>query len=171
MSAPPEPSTTLMHTGTSVVVASDDQVRLVTEQLGEHRDIFKFVWAEYLRWYTFLAGLNLIGLGFIHDRDFIEKTGSPDRIYVVAAFALFNVLFSLTSVGVLLYTRQTRQVWAVGKQFVAERSYSSSIPPEVVRIHALPFPMAYWAATANLIATIAFVAIWLRMMWVIWLRG
>lgn len=69
----------------------------IRNHLEELRDSFKFVWSEYLKWYTFLSTLNLLALTFIQHGE--EST----RNDVVLTFAVFDVLGSLTTTA-LCYT-------------------------------------------------------------------
>jgi hypothetical protein len=111
----------------------------------------RFVWSEYLRWYTFLSTLNLVGLGFFVGTG--RHTGWP----VPAAFLMFNVLGLITAILMLPYTHKvTRLVDSLDDAALVDR------PEQKLRgtQSGIPKGIAYWGATANAVSLILFIALW-----------
>ena len=135
-----------------------NQLDFIQQQLDEIRDSFKFVWTEYLKWYTFLSTLNLLALGFVHG-----SATTPNRPSIVLAFATFNFLGCITSIALFEYTRRNRRRWSDGKAIIRSGLTGSGASGDVVETLTLPFAIGMWAAVANGIALLLFLVIWIRM--------
>jgi len=108
------------------------------------RDIFKFAWSEYMRWYVFIAGLNLIGLGFVYGLK------SSPHYWIDVAFVVFNTLGFITSGAMYRYSASTAQTWA---RLTADDNATA----------LLPAGLAKWSAAANAVGLALFILVWARL--------
>lgn len=141
----------------AVPLLSDKAVAVLAAHRQELLDNFKFVWGEYMKWFSFFCGFNLIALGVV------QKIGAPPGFSpFVAAFLTISILSSGSSVYMFAYSKRVcgnleklsadlcRQTVPVPEHDSVSRKISST----------LPSPLTVWAASVNFVAIAIFIAMW-----------
>lgn len=139
---------------TTLSVKAIAELKAHREEVREH---FKFVWSEYLKWFTFFCTFNLTALVVVH-----SVGTDPGLSPLVCAFLAIDVLSSVSSVYMFYYSGRV----CLHLNKLAEELCESAVePPEklIVRSRMMPtFPMALskWAAAANFLAIVILIAVW-----------
>lgn len=133
---------------------------IAREYLRENRDELhqwlRYIWGEYMKWFTFLSTLNVAGLALT------QKIIPQDGFLVCLAFSVFNILGLVGTITIQIYSfislRRTDRLLNLLKGLATDQELPSPIKQEF--LPTLPLFVPIWTGIANFTAIAFFALIW-----------
>jgi hypothetical protein len=129
--------------------------RLAFEQYRELATSFRNTWDVYVKFFTVFITFNVIAIGAV-----LERVDPANRPLMAAAFIAQNVLAAGTALGVAWYSRGCKQqLERTADVLLADASDPAA--RAILREAPIPGTTGIWAGSANFIAHLTLIAVWL----------
>jgi 3-oxoacyl-[acyl-carrier-protein] synthase-3 len=139
------------------VLALDDLAReILRKEIDDLYDWLKFVWSEFLKWFTFFCTLNVAAIGALQFVDIYL------RQFVEFVFFVLNIGGVVSSTFVLSYT------WTIASRVTDTRKKLGATYDNVSKSllrGTEPFILAAWTGSSIVAAFLLFVSIWGMFLW------
>ena len=142
--------------------STKEALNLVMAYRSEMLDLAKTLWEQYLNWYGFYCGFNILGLGFVYEKSRQRIRHNP----VVWAFILADLL------AVSWCFVFTRYAWSIseclnstGARLFEESREALKADPKIFEgfssVDSIPFREIQYASVCTSVTMLALLFIWL----------